>query len=56
MRTGLIWSFCLHGAQPHFEAVTIYITLVRLNLWRILQTLENKYKTEKSTFLASITR
>ena len=56
MRTGLILSFCLHGPQSLFRAVTIHITLVRLNFEAFLQTLENKCKTKKSTFLASITR
>ena len=51
MRTGPTCRFCLHGPQSLFRAVTIYITLVRLNLWRILQTPENKCKTVKTAIL-----
>lgn len=51
MHTGLIWPFLFTRLAIAFRAVTIYITLVRLNLWRILQTLENKCKTVKTAIL-----
>ena len=48
---GWFGRFCLHGPQSLFRAVTIYITLVRSNLWRILQTIENKCETAKTAIL-----